>query len=340
MQDIADAAGLHRTSVSLALRHHPSIPKETRQRVIDLAERLGYRPNPLVSALMSQLRGKRKHKHFETIAYVTAYPADNSWRNYPSLLEMFKGAQMRCQELGFTLEEFDLAGAGMNPARMRKILLTRSIRGLLIAPMPEERIKVELDITPFAVVSLGLSVQSPPLERIASDHFQCMRLVFAKCRELGYNRIGLVIGRKISSRLEGRWLAGLLYEQSQLPRRQAVRPLLVCDAARWWKDKEIDEWCRRERPEAVVLPLGDNDWRDLGRLPGSPGVINLSLPAKVKDCAGILQDTYKLGEIAIDRVVSRLLHNDIGPLERIQNTMLHGEWMDGTSLPMRSSASI
>ncbi len=52
LDDVARSAGVHRTTVSLALRNHPRIPQATRDRVKQIANDLGYRINPLVSALM------------------------------------------------------------------------------------------------------------------------------------------------------------------------------------------------------------------------------------------------------------------------------------------------
>ena len=46
-------------TVSLALRRAPRISAATRERVLAAAERLGYRRNPLVAALMADLRGKK-----------------------------------------------------------------------------------------------------------------------------------------------------------------------------------------------------------------------------------------------------------------------------------------
>jgi LacI family transcriptional regulator len=46
LQDIAEATGLSRSAVSLALRGHSRISAGTRQRVlVEMAEKLGYRPN-------------------------------------------------------------------------------------------------------------------------------------------------------------------------------------------------------------------------------------------------------------------------------------------------------
>ena len=52
MQQVAVHAGVSRSAVSLALQHHPSIPASTRERIRAAAQELGYRPNPLVTALM------------------------------------------------------------------------------------------------------------------------------------------------------------------------------------------------------------------------------------------------------------------------------------------------
>ena len=60
MKHVAAAAGVSVMTVSLALRRVPSIPAETRERVLAVAEKLGYRRNPLVAALMADLRGRRR----------------------------------------------------------------------------------------------------------------------------------------------------------------------------------------------------------------------------------------------------------------------------------------
>src|SRR5450756_2476306 len=51
--DVARAAGVSRTTVSYVLNDRPgeSIPEETRRRVLESAERLGYRPRPSARTL-------------------------------------------------------------------------------------------------------------------------------------------------------------------------------------------------------------------------------------------------------------------------------------------------
>src|SRR3954469_21892860 len=51
IKDVAKIAGVHFTTVSLALRNHPSIPPSTRERVQQAALRIGYSPDPVFAAL-------------------------------------------------------------------------------------------------------------------------------------------------------------------------------------------------------------------------------------------------------------------------------------------------
>ena len=341
MQHVADAAGVHRTTVSMALRNHPSIPENTRRKIATLAGKMGYRPNPLVSALMSQLRAQRPVDSHEVIAYVTSHPPSNPWRQHSALVEMFEGAKAKARELGFGLEEFDRHSRGMNAHRMKEILLTRGIRSIILAPLPDGTDDIDLDLSTFATVALGVSLRSPALERIANDHFQSFRVVFRECLRLGYHRIGFIVGHDFSERLEGRWLGAYLYGQYVLDPKLRLEPLLIKTFESKARKPIIKAWCLSERPEVIVSPLGaaQDSWLgELRAMPGSPGVVNLTLPPQPGECAGILQDAFKLGQIAVERMVARLQRNDIGLLSQTQNTMLHGTWVDGASLPGKAPA--
>jgi LacI family transcriptional regulator len=77
MKHVAQAAGVSVMTVSLALRHAPSIPVATRERVLAAAEKLGYRRNPLVSVLMAGLRGRQRGgREAQVLAYAEGFPAN------------------------------------------------------------------------------------------------------------------------------------------------------------------------------------------------------------------------------------------------------------------------
>ncbi|RYD40551.1 MAG: LacI family DNA-binding transcriptional regulator, partial [Verrucomicrobiaceae bacterium] len=69
---LAKRLGLSESTVSRALKGDTRIGEETRARVAKLAADLGYRPNPMISALMA-VRGKRGGSEVGTVALVTDY---------------------------------------------------------------------------------------------------------------------------------------------------------------------------------------------------------------------------------------------------------------------------
>src|SRR6201996_5015560 len=122
MKTVAAKAGVSIMTVSRALRNQPNLPDKTRARIKRIAQEIGYRPNPLVSTLMAQLRGNRPHKDTPSICYVTAYPDPNQWRKSPYNVSSFNGALARAEELGYRLEHFCLTESGMTFERASRVL--------------------------------------------------------------------------------------------------------------------------------------------------------------------------------------------------------------------------
>jgi len=52
LQDMASILNLSKSTVSRALAGDPRVAEATRNRVAALAERIGYRPNPIAQALL------------------------------------------------------------------------------------------------------------------------------------------------------------------------------------------------------------------------------------------------------------------------------------------------
>src|SRR5687767_11091869 len=70
LADVARVAGVHRTTVALALRNHPGLPGDTLKRLKTLARKMGYRPDPTLAALNAYRIGAAGRSNVQVIAYL------------------------------------------------------------------------------------------------------------------------------------------------------------------------------------------------------------------------------------------------------------------------------
>ena len=336
LQDVANKSGVHRTTVSLALRDHPRIPPTTRERIKAVAARLGYRINPLVSALMQTRRTGRADRHV-TLAYVTNYPTRYGWRpNHHDRPDFFPGAAERARQRGYKLEDFWLAEPGMTPARFCRILSSRGINGLLIGRLPPGQRSLELEWNHFSCVALGLTLCSPILHHVTENHFDTVSQAMLRCHERGYRRVGFVYSDSNDSPSVGdRWLGAFLLHQSRCSRacRIPVCPGEPTD------ETTFGRWFNRHRPDGIianharpVLPWLD---RLQVEVPRNLGLVDLDNHSSL-DCAGVRYDPQEVGALAVDMLVGMLHRNETGiPQNNQHEVLLTGVWHDGQTLPPR-----
>src|SRR5882762_6787627 len=91
LKDIARKAGVSVMTVSRALRNQSNLSSETRDRVQAIAEEMGYRPNPLVAALMTYRRSARRIDKSQTLAFLTSFPSRSGWREIRINRDFFEG---------------------------------------------------------------------------------------------------------------------------------------------------------------------------------------------------------------------------------------------------------
>lgn len=138
MQEIAERAGVGRTTVSLSLRNHPKISEPTRLQIQKLAKEMGYRPNPLVAAHMAHIRALHPKSTSQCLAFLcNRSMAEIQTDAKTPVWKYFQGARDRAAELGFRLELFNLNAPEMTERRLSQILLARGIDGVIIGPLTE-----------------------------------------------------------------------------------------------------------------------------------------------------------------------------------------------------------
>lgn len=331
LRDIAQAAGCHFTTVSLALRNRPGIPAATRERIRRIAKQLGYRPDPLLAALSSYRRAKAGPGYRATLGWVTNFPTRKGWAAEEIYAEYFAGARSRAAALGFKLEEFWLGESGMSAGRASQILSARGIEGIILAPQPVAAAALELDWDRFSATAIGYSTAQPSLHMVCPNQYRCIRLAIDRLQRREYRRIGLVMLRASDERVDHNWLAGYLVGQAEMKAADRVPHLFLPR----WNDAALGRWLAMHKPDAIISKCRETlpALRRLGyAVPRDLGVAYLTGVHPGRELSGVSEDPLQVGAAAVDYLAGMLRRNERGVPERPQRLLTEGVWVDGRTV--------
>ena len=339
MRDVARAAAVHQTTVSLALRNDPRLPVATRERIRRLARQLGYTPDPMLSAL----------NFYRTSRHAAKAPAGMGFllnlrdrkelaASYPHRL-FLEGARQHAEQIGYRLEEFYLgheaaaAGAGR---RMERILKARGIAGVILGAFGDTTVAFQMRWAQFSAVviesqQLGLSLHMESNHQLAITREAVRRLY-----GLGYRRIGLAVGAREEVYLRNAFTAGYYVEVAQHAELARLPPCLLEERASSEIAPAVDRWAREQGVEAVIsnwisVPraLRLRGWR----VPGDIVVASLDLTPGAGANAGMRQNHRVVGERAVEQLAILMKTNQRGLVDPPNRTLIEGVWVNGTDVP-------
>jgi len=331
MQDIADRCGVSKATVSFALRDDPRITKARRDEIKRVAKELGYRPNPLVNSLMTQLRGKHSHPSGNLVALLCFHSNPSVFQQDPFFKGILDSCQKRCSELGYAFDLIQAAGVNRNPEHVNRIMRTRSVTGVVIPPLPPETKPELLDYSHLAVVKLGYTCPQVQAHRVVPFHSQAMRHTLRILKDRGYHRIAFIFHKDIDLHTNQEFVAFATrhnYEAGD----QAI-PFLPIE--REIQPEVIKRHILRFQPDIVV---GDH-----GRVYEMISKAGLSMPDEVEFCclntvhtndktAGFHQNIPLLGEEAINLLDNLIRQNRRGLPEYPVTLKVGGYWIDGPTM--------
>ena len=332
-QAVAEAVGLHYSTVSLALRNDPRLPQKTRDRVQAAAKRLGYTPNPLVSLLMARVR-RGNVEYRGTLAYVHTVPADG-YRPNQVARNFLAGATRRAGELGYRLDHFNLSAEPREATSLTRVLQARNITGVIVNHSPSPACPdhhLPFDLSPFAAVSIGVPVIRPALHYVANDQYMRPILAARELLALGYRRPGLVIKEPFDLFMAHRCSAGFWAVQQYGPEIEVV-PILRIDPA---KDRSsLERWLKEHRPQVVLgtdISICQLLEETGARVPQDLGWVHLDRMPQHAPSAGVYGNSEYTGAAAVEMVVSQLHRGESGPPPRPSSYLVAGSWVAGTSV--------
>lgn len=331
---IADLAGVSVFSVSCALRNRPGVSAETRERIREIAEKIGYRPNPLVTALMTRHRTQNNRRQMRAILACLLDRLTRSNRAKISTnRESHAGYQSACDEAGFITEEFIVEDFESNPRRLFSALRARRVPGVIIqaGTLPEW---CSQGWENYALASVGNRQLRLPSHFAGTDHYRNSWLAASKLAELGYKRIGFAMSRKD-------WVASVDYRALAAYLAWTTQSGLPMFPAHWtetWERDAFLRWVNKHRPDVIIAAeheplnfLKEDGWK----IPDDIGFAHLGLDSSWKDLAGIRQNNFQVGEAAAQLVIDQINRNAYGPPEHPRSIQISGDWFDGPSVRRR-----
>ncbi len=251
MQDIADACGVSRNTVSRALRNADGLSAATVKRVRKTAEDMGYIPDPELAKLMTRLRERDKREIRAEVAYVYLNPPDGD--HLPHWSYVKPAADLLAQK-GYRLTPYFLhEKLGMTPEKLTGILHARGVEGILLGAMRPEVRRVELPWDDFCGVALGRVLEWPVLPQVDADSYQAVRQCFQYLQSIGCTRIGAMINTGYDVQIRFSLRGGFLQESSRVMGGGGI-PILDFDVPTWRERtlEEIKAWIAEHKLDGVI----------------------------------------------------------------------------------------
>ncbi|MCR6654908.1 MAG: LacI family transcriptional regulator [Opitutus sp.] len=338
LADIAAKAGVHVTTVSLALRDHPSIPPSTRARIRAVAKEFGYQRDPLLDALNFHRARQTQQARTVNSAFVVHAGTTRlfSGAHYQPLV--YAGAKAAAEARGHTLDIFVVGQGHLAPARLNTILTARGITGVLLSTFEIDIEQLDLDWSQFCAVKIECLHLTPHLDAVSNDQLQVARLAMRRLRKLGYRRIGLATAREDQTRLAESFGMGVLIEQASLPEAECVPPLIFSLAEVPELPRIIPEWMRANKVDVII-----SNWNELFdtfatagiRLPDDVAFASLDVPPSMPHVAGVVQNHRLVGQRAMEQLAIMTDAYQRGVPEAQTITYIPGYWQDGVTASSR-----
>lgn len=183
MQDVAELAGVSRTTVSFVLNDTPlanNIPSETRERVLAAVKELGYRPNVIARGL----RSSRTH----TIGFVTDRIATT-----PYAVRILEGAQEIAWANGYLLLLINTGGDQRLKRTAIDMMLDRQVDGIIYATMYHRPVTPPTNMHELPAVLLDCYTQDRTFPSVVPDEVLGGRTAVELLLKKGHRRIGFAL---------------------------------------------------------------------------------------------------------------------------------------------------
>lgn len=332
MRDVAILAGVHQTTVSLALRNDREIPVKTRERIRAFAEKIGYHPDPALDAFNFHRLANHPLRSAPAIAFISDLASGAAFEESAARRDLYFGAKETAGRMGFVFERFFVGPQNLSPSRLDGILESRNIDCAIVASFSLQTRELPLDWMRFCALKVESFHVQPQLDVITADHIQASRLAFSQLWSLGFRRIGMALTHSEDVRLAELSRTGYLVELAGRTESVPIAPLYIDGVAPQNLLGHLAMWISKNRIEAVISDsshiLASMRWAGYA-IPGDLGFASLDWARTDEGVAGVEANHYLIGQSVVELLAMRRHTNERGVRDEISITFVPGSWHDG-----------
>lgn len=341
IRDIAAVGGMHPSTVSLALRDDPRLPEETRAKIKQLAAKMGYEANPLVSAWLRHVRQPEVAQEGVGMAFMLGMEASELVAKESYYRAFIEGARAEALALGYVVS--DILFGRQSPSELLKAIARlryRGVRGVVIFDpaecVPPEVVR-ELESN-FAVVAMLRCGGGHRFHRVSTDIAYNATLALKRLREIGCKRIAFPVKPGGVDRVRADTINAFLGQQQLWPETDII-PLPKNSV------EQIPElllrWVKKHRPDAILSVnfawyqvLQDGGYR----MPEDLIFAHIGTDTR-RWLPGVVNRAHEVGRAAVFKLAGLMTGNRFGAPEFPLATMVPGFWSDGEKPISRRDAA-
>ncbi len=329
LEDIAKRLGVSKMTVSLALRNDFAVAESTRTKVKALAEKMGYRRDPLLSIHMSKLRRGGSTRFRPKLAFLNPHPYKGMLLESPAQTAFLKGSQDRALELGYEVEELWLGEDSLKTCSLKTHFKRRGIHGFISLGEPLDR-QIPWDCFPSVIV--GYTMTKMGLHRVCNNQRRSAQMLIREMSLRGFRRVSMAMRAELDRQLDENYSSAFLSAQSWLPdseRAPIYRP-------EEWDRPAFFAWLEKAKPDAIAGLEFDmmGIWTlEYNKLRGtSIAPVALAHNKGWDGFYGVDQRSVKVGAAATEIVVQQINMGLSGIPAEPTLILLEGQWVDAKPL--------
>lgn len=331
IRQLAEIAGVSKTTVAYALQNNPRVSSATRTRIQNLARKHGYLANNKVREYMREVRGGRITPNRHSLTYISGLDRENrprreTWPNERALVHgLMKEADLLQCDLDFV--DWDLSG-GLD--RLGRILKARGCQGLFIGPASVPHLQIDLEWDQFSAVVSGYTVERPGLDLIAADLYSALIDAGKRVLDLGYDRAVFVIFDESNDRVGWRWLSAASMLRELFGENRIL--LLRGDPDSLLRKVRRLKW-KEQRTAVVSHGILLKSLRKTGlHFPGDMGFVALDHLGMEAEVTAIQQPHEELGRRGLRQLLSAVEKGQTGIPDYPSRLLIPCGWHQGNTL--------